>query len=66
MASKNEHVELEMKIVNCRRNEVTKKRIAALIAELEQKLREIDRIERVFNPDRNEHHWGKRKLARDR
>ena len=21
--------------------------------------------ERVFNPDRNEHHWGKRKLKRD-
>ena len=23
-------------------------------------------IGRVFNPDREEHHWGKRKLARDR
>jgi hypothetical protein len=23
-------------------------------------------VERVFNPDRKEHHWGKRKLARDR
>jgi hypothetical protein len=23
-------------------------------------------IERVFNPDRKEHHWGRRKLARDR
>ena len=23
-------------------------------------------IERVFNPDRKDHHWGKRKLARDR
>ena len=22
--------------------------------------------ERVFNPDRKEHHWGRRKLARDR
>jgi hypothetical protein len=22
--------------------------------------------ERVFNPDRKDHHWGKRKLARDR
>ena len=24
------------------------------------------RAERVFNPDRKEHHWGRRKLARDR
>jgi hypothetical protein len=47
--SKNERVELEMKIVKYRRhamlsaaNEVTQKRIAALIAELEQKIREID------------------------
>jgi hypothetical protein len=24
------------------------------------------REQRVFNPDRKEHHWGKRKLARDR
>jgi hypothetical protein len=23
-------------------------------------------IERVFNPDRKDHHWGRRKLARDR
>jgi hypothetical protein len=23
-------------------------------------------VERVFNSDRKEHHWGKRKLARDR
>jgi hypothetical protein len=23
-------------------------------------------VERVFNPDRKEHHWGRRKLARDR
>ena len=22
-------------------------------------------VERVFNPDRKDHHWGKRKLARD-
>jgi hypothetical protein len=22
-------------------------------------------IERVFNPDRKDHHWGRRKLARD-
>ena len=22
-------------------------------------------VERVFNPDRKEHHWGKRKLKRD-
>jgi hypothetical protein len=29
-------------------------------------LRGLNRhLERVFNPDRNEHHWGKRKLARD-
>jgi hypothetical protein len=23
------------------------------------------RLERVFNPDRKDHHWGRRKLARD-
>jgi hypothetical protein len=23
-------------------------------------------VERVFNPDRKEHHWGKRQLLRDR
>ena len=23
-------------------------------------------VERVFNPDRRDSHWGKRKLARDR
>jgi hypothetical protein len=23
-------------------------------------------VERVFNPDRKDHRWGKRKLARDR
>ncbi len=23
-------------------------------------------LERVFNPDRKDHHWGRRKLARDR
>jgi hypothetical protein len=23
-------------------------------------------VERVFSPDRKDHHWGKRKLARDR
>jgi hypothetical protein len=23
-------------------------------------------VERVFNPDRKDHHWEKRKLARDR
>jgi hypothetical protein len=23
-------------------------------------------VEREFNPDRKEHHWGRRKLARDR
>ena len=30
-------------------------------------LRALNRhVERVFNPDREEPHWGKRKLARDR
>jgi len=30
-------------------------------------LRALNRhIERVFNPDRKDHHWGRRKLARDR
>src|SRR5260370_18413663 len=30
-------------------------------------LRALNRhVERVFNPDRKEHHWGRRKLARDR
>jgi hypothetical protein len=49
MRSKNERVELEMKILKYRRlardavtDDVTERRIAALIAELEQKLREID------------------------
>ena len=23
-------------------------------------------VERVFDPDRKDHHWGRRKLARDR
>jgi hypothetical protein len=23
-------------------------------------------VERVFNPDRKDHHWGRHKLARDR
>jgi hypothetical protein len=23
-------------------------------------------VERVFNPDRKDHHWGRRKLARER
>jgi hypothetical protein len=23
-------------------------------------------VERAFNPDRKDHHWGRRKLARDR
>jgi hypothetical protein len=23
-------------------------------------------VERVFNPSRKDHHWGRRKLARDR
>jgi hypothetical protein len=26
----------------------------------------ITPVERVFNPDRKDPHWGKRKLARDR
>ena len=49
MLQKNERVELEMKILKYRRlardsvtDDVTERRIAALIAELEQKLREID------------------------
>jgi hypothetical protein len=49
LANKNERVELEMKILKYRRmaalavsDELTKQRIAVLIAELEQKLREID------------------------
>ena len=30
-------------------------------------LRALNRhVERVFDPDRKDHHWGKRKLARDR
>ena len=29
-------------------------------------MRAINRhVERVFNPDRKDHHWGKRKLKRD-
>ena len=28
--------------------------------------RALNRHERVFNPDRKDHHWGRRKLARDR
>jgi hypothetical protein len=49
LVNKNERVELEMKILKYRQmadfavsDELTKQRIAALIAELEQKLREID------------------------
>jgi hypothetical protein len=49
MASKNERVELEMKIMKYRRmamlatsDDETKKSILALVSELEQKLREID------------------------
>lgn len=48
MTSKNERVELEMEIMNYRllaheaMDDLTRRRIAALIAELEQKLREID------------------------
>jgi hypothetical protein len=46
--SKNEHVELEMKIMKYRQmarrvtEDETKQRIIGLVAELEQKLREID------------------------
>ena len=30
-------------------------------------MRALNRVvERVFNPDRKDHHWGKRTLARDR
>jgi hypothetical protein len=30
-------------------------------------LRSLNRhVERVFDPDRKDHHWGKRKLAHDR
>ena len=49
MAHKNERAELEMKIIKYRQmadvgvsDELTKQRIAVFIAELEQKLREID------------------------
>jgi hypothetical protein len=49
MAHKSERVELEMKILKYRQmadlavsDELTKQRISALIAELKQKLREID------------------------
>jgi hypothetical protein len=49
MPSRNERVELEMKIMKYRQlamratsDEQTKERILALVAELEQKLREID------------------------
>jgi hypothetical protein len=49
LANKNERVDLEMKIKKYRRmadidvsDELTKQRIAALVAELEQKLRQID------------------------
>jgi hypothetical protein len=48
MGYKNDRVELEMKIMKYRAlardaaDEVTKKRFTMLIAELEQKLREID------------------------
>ena len=49
MSSKNERVELEMKIMKYRQlamlatsDEETRQRILALVTELEQKLREID------------------------
>ena len=48
MPSKNERVELEMKIMKYRAlarqssDEVTRTRIQSLVAELEQKLKEID------------------------
>jgi hypothetical protein len=48
MPSKNERIELEMKIMRYRElvrnlpDEVTRQRISSLVSELEQKLREID------------------------
>jgi hypothetical protein len=48
MSSKNERVELEMKIMKYRQlarratDDKTRQRISGLVAELEQKLREID------------------------
>lgn len=47
MRSKNERVELEMKIMKARQlarqaDDLTRERLTALVAELEQKLREID------------------------
>jgi hypothetical protein len=47
MASKNERVELEMKILKARQlsrgaDDLTRQRLKALIEDLEQKLREID------------------------
>jgi hypothetical protein len=47
MSSKNERVELEMKIMKARQlawgaDDTTRERLEALIVELEQKLREID------------------------
>jgi hypothetical protein len=48
MPSKNERVELEMKIMKARQlaraaDDLTRKRLEALIAELEQTLRDIDK-----------------------
>jgi hypothetical protein len=47
MRSKNERVELAMKIMKARRlasgaDDLTRERLEALVAELERKLREID------------------------
>jgi hypothetical protein len=47
MPSKNERVELEMKIMKARQlarlaDDLTRERLQALVNELEQKLREID------------------------
>lgn len=43
MPSRNERVELEMKILKARQaDDVTRERLEALAFELEQKLREID------------------------
>jgi hypothetical protein len=47
MPSKNERVELEMKIMKARQlasgaDDLTRERLEALVAELQQKLREID------------------------
>jgi hypothetical protein len=37
-----------------------------ILGQAPQNAVQIGYVERVFNPDRKEHHWGRRKLARDR